>query len=86
MALILPDCTNSVTLLYEQLWAKQLQTALKLLSSRQQCEHGRRLNDMLQVTGAAYSIRLIRDFFFTYIRIGNQRHAAFGGSARSGDF
>ena len=28
---------------------------------------------MLQATGAAYSIRLIRDFFFTYIRIGNQR-------------
>ena len=73
MAFILPDCMNSVMVLYvyEQLWAKHFQTALKLLSSRQQGDHGRYLNDVLRVTGAAYSISLdLLGTSFTYIRIG----------------
>ena len=66
MVFILPDCMNSVMVLYKQLWAKHLQTALKLLSSRQQGDHGRYLNDVLRVTGAAYSISLVRYFFYLH--------------------
>ena len=60
MALALSEDTNSANLLYEQLWAKQLHTIHKLLSSRWLWWASQRI--MLLVTGAAYIKRLIRDF------------------------
>ena len=60
MALALPECTNSMNLLYEQLWAEQLHTIYKLLSSRWLWWASQQIR--LLVTGAAYIIRLIRDF------------------------
>ena len=47
-------------LLYEQLWAEQLHTIHKLLSSRWPWRASQRITSW--VTGAAYIIRLIRDF------------------------
>ena len=60
MALALPEGTNSMNLLYEQLWAEQLHTIYKLLSSRWLWWASQQIR--LLVTGAAYIIRLIRDF------------------------
>ena len=60
MALILPERTNSLNLLHERLWAEQLQTIQKLPSSRWLWWASQQIT--LLVTGAAYSIWLIRDF------------------------
>ena len=60
MALALPEGTNSVNLLYEQLWAEQLHTICKLLSLRWLCWASQWIT--LLVTGAAYIIRRFRDF------------------------
>ena len=60
MALALPEGTNSLNLLYEQLWAEQLHTIYELLSSRWLWWASQWI--MLLVTGAAYIKRLIRDF------------------------
>ena len=60
MAPAIPEGTNSVNLLYEQLWAEQLHTINELLSSRWLRWASQRI--MLLVTCAAYIIRLIRDF------------------------
>ena len=73
MALALPEGTNSMNLLYEQLWAEQLHTIYELLSSRWLCWASQWIMllrwlcwasqwIMLLVTGAAYIIQLFRDF------------------------